>query len=494
VSETDAVVVDETSDETDVTEAPSERKMTLHVEIESAGPCRKRIQVVVPEADVSYIRDQTLDEFAGKASVPGFRPGRVPRKLVEAKFGRELADELKQRMLVQSLEQLTVEHKLDPIDEPDMDVEAIEVPDEGDFEYAFEVEVRPDIDLPEFDSITLKREVREVSDEDVQKYLDRMLLEYGEKTTHDGAASPGDYLTVSIEFEQGGQTAREVSELSLRIQPTLRFSDAELAGFDTLMDGVSAGESREAEMTISKEASHIPMRGEKLKAVFNVAEVHRFHPAELGASLLDRIGVESEEKMRDEIRTILERQVTYRQRQSARQQLLELITASSEWELPEELVMKQVDNALHREILEMQQAGYTPPEIRARENELRQQSVSTTRTAMKEHFVLDRIATTEGIEVGEADIEMEIMMMAFQSGETPRRLRARLVKSGVIENLEAQIRERKAVDVALEKAAYDEVPMEEELVGDLDVEAVDDAVCNIMFARSSTPAVAGSAD
>jgi len=494
VSETDAAVVDETSDEVEVTEAPSERKMTLHVEIESAGPCRKRIQVVVPEADVSFIRGQTLDEFAGKASVPGFRPGRVPRKLVEAKFSRELADELKQRMLVQSLEQLTVEHELDPIDEPDMDVEAIEVPDEGDFEYAFEVEVRPDIDLPAFDSMTLKREVREISDEDIQKYLDRMLLEYGEKTIHDGAASPGDYLTVSIEFEQGGQTAREVSELSLRIQPTLRFRDAELAGFATLMDGVSAGESREADMTISKEASHIPMRGETLKAVFNVAEVHRFKPAELEASLLDRIGVESEEKLRDEIRTILERQVTYRQRQSARQQLLELITASSEWELPEELVMKQVDNALHREILEMQQAGYTPPEIRARENELRQQSVSTTRTAMKEHFVLDRIATSEGIKVEEADIEMEIMMMAFQSGETPRRLRARLVKSGVIENLEAQIRERKAVDVALEKADYDEVPMEEELVGDLDVEAVDDAVCNIMFARSSTPADAGSAD
>ena len=494
MSETDAAVVDETSDEVEVTEAPSERKMTLHVEIESAGPCRKRIQVVVPEADVSFIRGQTLDEFAGKASVPGFRPGRVPRKLVEAKFSRELADELKQRMLVQSLEQLTVEHELDPIDEPDMDVEAIEVPDEGDFEYAFEVEVRPDIDLPAFDSMTLKREVREISDEDIQKYLDRMLLEYGEKTIHDGAASPGDYLTVSIEFEQGGQTAREVSELSLRIQPTLRFRDAELAGFATLMDGVSAGESREADMTISKEASHIPMRGETLKAVFNVAEVHRFKPAELEASLLDRIGVESEEKLRDEIRTILERQVTYRQRQSARQQLLELITASSEWELPEELVMKQVDNALHREILEMQQAGYTPPEIRARENELRQQSVSTTRTAMKEHFVLDRIATSEGIKVEEADIEMEIMMMAFQSGETPRRLRARLVKSGVIENLEAQIRERKAVDVALEKADYDEVPMEEELVGDLDVEAVDDAVCNIMFARSSTPADAGSAD
>ena len=133
----------------------------------------------------------------------------------------------------------------------------------------------------------------------------------------------------------------------------------------------------------------------------------------------------------------------------------------------------------------MQQAGYTPKEIRARENDLRQRSVSVTRQAMKEHFILDSIATAEEIEVSPQDIEMEIMMMAFQSGETPRRLRARLVKTGVIENLEAQIRERKAVDVALDKAKYEEVPMEDSLIGELNVEAVDDAICNVMFARAS---------
>ena len=71
---------------------------------------------------------------------------------------------------------------------------------------------------------------------------------------------------------------------------------------------------------------------------------------------------------------------------------------------------------------------------------------------------------------------------------TPRRLRARLVKTGVIENLEAQIRERKAVDVALDKAKYEEVEMDDNLVGDLDVEAVDDAICNVMFARGSAAA------
>tara|TARA_R110002072_G_scaffold302615_1_gene486790 strand:+ start:49662 stop:51152 length:1491 start_codon:yes stop_codon:yes gene_type:complete len=484
VSDTENTEVVEES-EVDVEALGLPPKMDLKVDIAEAGPCRKRISVVVPQAEIDIVRNGTLDEFASKASIPGFRVGRVPRDLVKAKFRQELADELKQRVLVQSLEQLTEEFEIDPINEPDMDVETLEIPDTGDFEYTFDVEVRPDVKLPDFAELSLKRPSRDVSDDDVQKYIDQMLLEYGEKIKHEDGAAIGDFVSLSIDFEYEGTAVREMHGLSVRLQPVLRFKDAEIADFGTVMAGVKAGETREAEFTISTESAYVPMRGEKLKAIVSVSAVHKLEIPELDGELLDRIGVDSVEKLREEVKDILERQVTYKQRQSAREQLLGIISESADWELPEELVLKQVENALHREILEMQQAGYTSKEIRARENDLRQRSVSVTRQAMKEHFILDSIATAEEIEVSPQDIEMEIMMMAFQSGETPRRLRARLVKTGVIENLEAQIRERKAVDVALAKAKYEEVPMEDNLVGDLDVEAVDEAICNVMFARAS---------
>lgn len=469
------------SESTAVAELP--KKLDLRVDVTDAGPCRKHISVVVAEADVQAIRETTVDEFAAKATVPGFRVGRVPRRLVESKFKRELADELKQRVLVSSLEQLTEEYELDPINEPDMDVESLEIPEQGDFEYTFEVEVRPDVEIPDFSSLKLKKTVGEVTDEDVQKYLEQMLLDYGEKVPTDGPATSGGYISASIAFERNGKVAREMHGLSLRVLPTLRFHDAEIEGFDQLIEGASAGETREIEFQISKEAESVPMRGETLKAVISIEAVQDFIPAVLDKELLDRMGVESEEELRDRIRQVLEYQIEYRQRQSARQQLLDQITASAEWELPEELVMKQVENALHREILEMQQAGYSTREIQARENDLRQRSISVTTQAMKEHFVLDRIATDNNIEVQSEDLEMEILKMSFQSGETPRRLRARLVKTGVIENLEAQIRERKAIDLALAGASYEETPLDEELVADLNVEAVDDAICNVMFGR-----------
>ena len=128
----------------------------------------------------------------------------------------------------------------------------------------------------------------------------------------------------------------------------------------------------------------------------------------------------------------------------------------------------------HGETLEMQQAGFTTQEIQARENEIRQRSISSTRQAMKEHFVLDRVAEIEDIEVSPSDIEHEIRLMAMQRGESPRRLRARLTKSGVIENLEAQIRERKAVDKILENAVFEDVEMDRS--AEDQVEAVNQSV------------------
>ena len=95
---------------------------------------------------------------------------------------------------------------------------------------------------------------------------------------------------------------------------------------------------------------------------------------------------------------------------------------------------------------------------------------------MKEHFILDKIATQEGIVVSEYDIDAELYYMAMSRGENVRRMRARMEKSGVIENLEAQIRERKAVDVILSKAVFEDVPMDTS--AKLSVEAVELEICH----------------
>jgi trigger factor len=451
-------------------------KMSLDVEITESGPCLRHVVVKVPRADIDAVHEVAVEELADSAEVPGFRKGHVPAGLIAKRFRRELADEVKQKLLVGSLEQLAEDHDLEPINEPNLDVDMIEIPEEGDFEYEFDVEVRPEFDLPDYKGLTIDRPVREVTDEDVDAYLQQFLLQYAHFHDHDGPAETGDTVVADLAFTHGDETVRTIEEAMLELRSVLRFQDAELEGFDEMMAGVAAGEDRTGEITVAAEADNVAMRGETLGVTFSVTAVKKTHLPELDAEFLDRLGVEDEDSLKDALRGTLERQAEFGQRQNTRSQVLERITESADWDLPEELVTKQTENALRREILEMQQAGFTPQEIQARENEIRQHAISTTRQAIKEHFVLDRIAEEEELEVDGSDLDAEIQLMAMQSGENPRRLRARLIKSGMIENLEAQVRERKSIEVILEHAEFNDVEGEP-LVRD-PVATIDQSVCH----------------
>ncbi len=480
MTDTDETPVEdvEADDATAVAEIPAPHKMELDIDVTEIGPCRKHVKIRVPRSDIEYHHDDLIQEFSGEAEVPGFRKGHVPAKLIEKRFKEELAQQVKQRVLVGSLEQMAEDHDLDPINEPDLDVESLDVPEEGDFVFEFDVEVRPTFDLPDYEKIEIERPKREITDDDVAEYKNEFLEQYAEFEPKDGPAEKGDHLVLTFEFSVDGKPLHRMADVDVELNEVLRFQDAELTGFDELFAGAEVGETKEAKFTVSSEAERVEMRGEEVDAVIAVMDVGTRSLPELDKDLLDRIGVESEEDLEEQIRATLQRQIEYEQRQSAREQVLEKITESADWDLPEKLVLQQTDNALRREILEMQQAGFTTQQIRARENQLRQQAVSSTRQALKEHFVLDRIATAENIETEPGDVDQEIFMMALQRGESPRRVRARLVKSGMIENLDAQIRERKAIDFVLSKTTFKDVeapaPDREE-----NVTAVSQAICGL---------------
>ena len=470
--------------EAEDTDAEEEHyKMSLSVDIEDAGPCKKHVRVTVPRSDLDHYYDEAVGELSDSAQIPGFRIGHAPRDLIVRRYKKELSAQVKQTVLLESLEQIVKDHNLDAINQPDFDVETLEVPEEGDFEYEFDVEVSPEFELPKYEGLKIKRPKRDISEKDVDQYLEQFLRQYGKLEPREGAAESGDHVTATVAFSNDGKPLREIDELTVQIRPVLRFQDAEIEDFDKLMEGVSAGDVRETRVNVSQESENLEMRGEPIDVRIQVNEIKRLRLPEINKELLDRIEVESEEELRKEVHDVIERQMAYQQRQAAREQVLEKITESANWELPEQLVLRNVENALRREILEMQQAGFTNQQIRARENHIRQQAVSTTRQALKEHFVLDKIATKEGVEVGADDIETEIGLMAQQSGQSPRRLRARLHKSGMIENLEAQIRERKAVDLILAKAKFEDVKLD--APDSNRIEAVSQSVCGLPAAAVS---------
>ncbi|NNJ24358.1 trigger factor [Alienimonas chondri] len=457
--------------------ADDRRKMDLTVEVEDAGPCLKHVKVTVARAELDAALEEAVGEYADEAQVPGFRAGRVPVTLIKKRFKEELAGQVKQRVLIDSLEQVSEEQDLDPINEPDLDVSTLDLPDEGDFEYEFDVEVRPKFDMPDLSGLKIERPDAEVTDAEVAAYREEFLTQYGRLEPQERAAEAGDTLKLKVTFSHDGKELHVVPELKAKLKPILRLTDAELEGFDDLLAGANVGDVKEATLTVSPEAERVELRGEEVTGKFEVLSIAVLKLPTLTKELLDRIGVESSDELDEQIRGSLTRQREYRQRQDAREQLLSTMVESADWDLPEKLVRRQTENALRRELLEMQQAGFTTAQIRARENELKQNAVTSTRQALKEHFILDRVAEENDIEPTPGELDREITLMALQQGEPVRRVRSRLAKSGMIENLAAQLRERKAVDFLLENATYVDVPAKEAAADR--VEAVKQSVCGI---------------
>ena len=142
-----------------------------------------------------------------------------------------------------SLEQISEDKTFTAISEPNFDLDAVEVPDDGPMTFEFTIEVRPEFDLPEWKGLKLKRLVREFTDADVEQQLEQMLARYGQLAAFEGAASEGDYVTANITTSYDGKQVAHEAETVLRIRPTLSFIDGQLDGFAKLMDGVKAGDN-----------------------------------------------------------------------------------------------------------------------------------------------------------------------------------------------------------------------------------------------------------
>ena len=462
----DEPVAEENQDAEGEEKAEEKPKLALTIDVDQRSACERHITVTIPREDVDRYFDKEFSELVSTAQVPGFRPGRAPRKLIEHRFRKDVKDRVKSSLLMDSIAQVNEEKELSAISEPDFDLDAVELPDEGAMTFEF--------DLPNWKGLELDKPVRAFTGEDVDRAMQNVLARRGRLVPFDGPASSGDYVTTNFHFSDGDKEISRATEEVIRIRPVLSFRDGRIEGFDRMMAGVRAGETRTGEALISDDAPNPALRGKKLAAVFEVLEVKKLELPELTPELLKDLGdFESVADLRDGVKDSLERRLTYDQHQRTRQQITEKLTASAGWDLPPEMLRRQSRRELQRAVLELQRAGFGEEEIRARENELRQNISASTAKALKEHFMLERIAEEEKIEPSEQDYEEEIYYLAMQSGESPRRVRARLEKQEMMDVLRNQIVERKVIELILSQAEFREVPYKPE---GIETEAVDQAV------------------
>jgi trigger factor len=409
-----------------------------------------------------------------KAEVAGFRPGRAPRKLVESRFKKQIGDQVKGKLLMDSMTQAGDETGFSAISEPDFDFEAIELPDEGPMTFEFDIEVRPEFDLPQWKGLALERPMREFTPADVDKHMRNLLSRYGELVKKEGPVERDGYATLDIAFRHAGREFGHQRGVQVQMRPTLTFHDGVVEGFDALLAGAQAGDRRQGKVVVSHDCHDESLRGQDVDVQFTVVEVSELKLPEVNQELLAKIGdFDNEEELRDAVEREMERQLIYHQQRRVREQITALLTESADWDLPPDMLRRQAGRELERAVMELQRSGFSVAEIRARENELRRNSMASTARALKEHFILERIAEEEEIDADDTDFDREIALIAYSQGDSPRRVRAKLEKRGQMDALRNQVVERKVIEAITEHAEFTEVPFQPREVTE---EAVDFAV------------------
>jgi trigger factor len=459
--------------------------LKLDIAIDKISACERRVRVSIPREDIDRYRDDALGEMMPAAQLPGFRPGRAPRRLVSSRFKSELSDQIRSKLLADAMTQVSDQQKLSPISEPELDVNDVIVPADGPMTFEFKIEVRPEFDLPEWKGLSIRRPSRTISAADVDESLGNLLRERARFVPHAGPAKLGDLIVANLRFLDGDTVLSQATDLELVVRPKLSFADAELAGFDALVGGARTSTPVTATLTVSSEAAVESLRGKEVTLELTVVDVKQLELPELTPELLEELGsFESPDDLRAAVQKQLDNQLEWHRRRQVRQQMSSALTASASWDLPPDLLRRQSLRELERAILELRRSGFDDDSIRRHVNELRQSVMGSTAAALKEHFILERIAEDQSIADTAADYDEEIRAIAAQSGESPRRVRANLEKRGLMDVLRNQIIERKTVDLITSHAKFTDTPFEFQK---RDAEAVDHAVCGVVVGEEEIP-------
>jgi len=274
------------------TEEAVEEKLNLSIDVKETSACERHVTVTVPRDDIERYFAKQFDELVPRAEVPGFRVGKAPRQLVEKKFRKQLANQVKGSLIMDSLTQVSESQDFSAISEPDLDFEQVEIPEEGDMTYEFNIEVRPEFDVPDWKGLSLERPEHEFTDADIDDHLKNLSHQFSDLTPVEDAVAADDFVVCNITSTVDGETINSVEEELIQVRKTLSLSDATVEKFDKLMVGAKADDKKTASVEISEHADNEDLRGKTVDLEFEVLDVKRIESKE-PADVAKQLGIDS---------------------------------------------------------------------------------------------------------------------------------------------------------------------------------------------------------
>ena len=414
----------------------------------SADGLKREFKIVITAQEIDAKVQVKLDELSRTIKIPGFRPGKVPAKVVAQRYRASVVQDVVEHEIGQGARQATTERGLRPAMQPEFDVPAYV---EGqDLEFGLSVEVMPDIEPGDFAAIAIERPVAEVDDASIAKMLDGLahFAKSSEPLTEDRGAAEGDVVVIDFDGTVDGEAKdgmkAEGHELPLGEKTFL-------PDFEAGLVGAKAGEHRRVEVTFPADYQATELAGKTAVFEIDVKELRRSVPAAVDDALAQRFGMENLAALQDSARARLTTEYTALSRRRAKRALLDKLAEAHTFPVPPSMVEVEF-GAVWTQWLSEKQAGRIPAAEAARDEE----EVKTEYRAIAERRVrlgllLSEIGRRNNIKVTQEELNRALVAEARRYPGHEREVLDLFRKNDeAVDRLRAPLYEEKTIDFILE--------------------------------------------
>lgn len=400
-------------------------------DVENLSPTRVKLTVDMPFEELSPQLDAAYKRIAAQVTVPGFRKGKVPNRVIDQRFGRPLVlEEAVNEAVPAAFDQAVAENDLKPVGSPDFDVQ--ELNDGDNLTFTVEVDVRPEFELPDLESITVEVDGAEPSDEEVAEQVDALRARFATLTDVERAAQDGDVLLVDLAGSCEGDEVEDLNASALSFE--VGGKEEPLPGFDEAVRGAVADEVR----TFSFPAEAGEYEGKDIDVTVTVTTVReRELPAADDDFALMASEFDTMDELTDDVRSQVVRSKRVDQGVQARTKLHEQLVDMVDFPLPESLISGEIDEHFHD--------GHGDEDHKA-------EFESEARGRIKSAILLDRIAEENELSVAQEELSAWLMQQAPRYGMTPDQFANELVKAGQVQMAVTEVRRAKSLAFVMEKA------------------------------------------
>ncbi|WP_420714484.1 trigger factor [Rhodococcus sp. RDE2] len=417
--------------------------------VEQLSPTRVRINVEVPFEELQPDFDRAFKALAGQVRIPGFRPGKAPRKILEARVGRgAVLDQVINEAIQSRYSEAVTANDVKVISQPEIDVTKLE--DNVELAFTAEVDVRPEITLPDFSAIAVTVDPVEITDEDIAEQLLSLRQRFGTLTGVERPVQDGDFVSIDLSATVDGNEVPEAATEGLSHEVG---SGQLIDGLDEAIIGLSAGESKEFTSTLV--AGEYAGKEAVVTVKVNTVKQRELPEADDEfaqlASEFDTIG-ELEADLRERVQRV--KQVE--QAGQIRDKVLEVLLETVEIPVPEAAVQAEVDSALHDAIHELDHDETKLNELLEAQGTSREEFDKEARESaersVKTQLLLDAIAEAENTTVEQQELTERIFFQAQRYGIPPEQFIQQISQANQLGAVFADVRRGKALGTVVDRA------------------------------------------